>query len=64
MAKYVKTDYVPDDLKFYITAGKEYIVFEGDESSGWFIDDEGDKQFVFYRKSCHIDDHPWTVINR
>lgn len=64
MAKYVKTDYVPDEAMFYITAGKEYIVLDGDETGGYFIDDEGNKQFAFYPMSRHIRNRPWTVINR
>lgn len=64
MTTYVKTDYVPDDCD-YLTVGKEYeIVKEFGDIGGDFFDDDGLRRHCNYCCSGHIDDKPWTVINR
>lgn len=63
MAKYVKTDYVPDTIS-YLTANKEYLLYDSDSTSGYFVCDTGQEIFVRFQDSCHILGRDWTVINR
>lgn len=63
MAKYVKTDYVPEDCD-YLTVDKEYQIYDCDDVYGCIIDDEGDEINICIGDSCHIDGSAWTVINR
>lgn len=66
MPTYVKTDYVPEDALWYITAGKEYLIskeFKG-SNSGTACMDGGVNVYVRYYGSSHIDGRAWIVINR
>lgn len=64
MPTYVKTDYVPDYRKWYLTPGKEYLIIEDQKEGGILLSDDGDKIFTAYKFSRHLDGASWTVINR
>lgn len=66
MAKYVKTDYVPNDAVPYLTVGVEYeVVAELYDGMAARINDDFGKQItILYDECAHIEDRDWTVINR
>ena len=55
----IKTNYVPDNAKTYLTVGKEYEL----DHIGFIIDDEGDKIFPFIAKCHHLDNRAWEVCD-
>ena len=55
----IKTNYVPDNAKTYLTVGKEYEVDE----FGFYTDDVGDK-LVHVTGPCeHLDNRAWEVCD-
>lgn len=66
MAKYVKTDYVPNDDVPYLTVGIEYEVIKElyDGMAARIKTDFGGLITIIYEECYHIDGRPWTVINR
>lgn len=55
----IKTNYVPDNAKTYLTVGKEYEV----DDIGFIIDDEGDKICPFIAQCEHLDNRAWEVCD-
>lgn len=60
----VKTDYVPDECKWYLTAGKVYsVVGEAlPEDTYWIIDDKGHKDAIKITGCLHLDGRAWEVV--
>ena len=59
----------PEGCKFYLTAGKEYIVFDVQPSIGFkysfsIMADSGDKLFCLLNKCSHLHNQDWIVKNR
>lgn len=63
MAKYVKTDYVPDDCD-YITAKRLYKYMISDALGGFIEDDLGVERYIKASGSGDLNGRDWTVINR
>lgn len=62
MTKYVKTDYVPEEVD-YLTAGKVYEVVEEqyDQTLGIIKNDKERFSHILYSGCAHLDNRPWTV---
>ena len=59
----ITTEFVPDNAKRYLTAGKEYQVEDATEDSGWITDDEGDEVFMYFDKCEHLDNRSWSICD-
>ena len=63
----IKTDFVPDNAKTYLTVGKEYdletLAEDKNKDCGWFIDDEGDRLFTMIVSANHLDNRDWEVCD-
>ena len=55
----IKTNYVPDNAKTYLTVGKEYEVDE----FGFYTDDVGDRLVCMVKGCAHLDDRDWEVCD-
>ena len=55
----IKTNYVPDNAKTYLTVGKEY---ETDEH-GFITDDIGDEILIYLEGCEHLDNRAWEVCD-
>lgn len=65
MPTYVKTDYVPEDVKHYITVGVEYeIIRDSFKECHDIKDDDGEIIPIRYTNCAYLDGADWTVINR
>ena len=56
----------PKGCVSYLTAGKEYEVFDVEECKGFkysfrIIDDDGDKLFCLLNNCCHLSGKNWIV---
>lgn len=59
----IKTNYVPDNAKTYLTVGKEYELNDADEDSGWMTDDDGDSIFIMVNSCHHLDNRAWEICD-
>lgn len=66
MAIYVKTDYVPEECKKYLTPNKLYqateVVGSDIKDACYITDDTGDTIFIIPSSCASLRWHPWTVI--
>ena len=63
----IKTNYVPQGNRFYLTAGKEYTVLRTEKRRNgyihYIIDDVGDEINLITPGGCaHLKGHTWTVL--
>lgn len=58
----IKTDFVPESARWYLTAGKEYEVFKRSDDQDVIITDDSDATSVFIPKSAHLDGRAWTIV--
>jgi len=70
----IKTNYVPDNAKTYLTVGKEYTKcieqidneytdrFVSDDTF-YIIDDAGDKILVGVKECEHLDNRAWEICD-
>ena len=59
----ITTEFVPDNAKAYLTAGKEYNLFPTDDDCGFIADDQGDKIFVHIDECEHLDNRDWSICD-
>lgn len=62
MNTYVRTDCV--DGASYLSANKEYKVYEASDDGGFIEDDLGRSAFVYFDRSSHIGDSKWEVVRK
>lgn len=63
--RYIRTNFVPDRNRDYITPGKLYPIPESEpeDRGAWFIADDGAKHYAYFPRSAHLDDHAWEVVD-
>lgn len=61
----VKTSFVPSEVE-YLTADKEYELFEVSRFGGWVVCDDGGRAFILFLDCCHLEecDAEGNVIKR
>ena len=60
----VKTDYVPEDKKFYLTEGKEYeVTIKSGGDLKTIIGDGGGEVFIYIPKCAHLNNEPWEIVD-
>ena len=62
----IKTNYVPDNAKTYLTVGKEYSQVEGkftSEDVFFIVDDDDDEILISISQCSHLDNRAWEVCD-
>lgn len=60
----VKTDYVPEEVLFYLTPGKVYEVFHCTEwdSDNCIITDNNEVDCINPKGCAHLNFEPWEIV--
>lgn len=58
----VKTDYVPSEVRGYLTPGKVYECFNVDPVGADITNDNGLTTCICFRYCAHLDAHDWTIV--
>lgn len=59
----VKTYYVPEEHKYYLTEGKEYeVTMESGNNLKRIIADGGEEIVIYIAECAHLNNEPWEIV--